>query len=215
MPTNLQGSCLKKPKFESSKRSQEWQLNGVDNVLPILKLIPTLSLFRAQTNQMLCTFHQVWVGFAHTHMNSQLFTRSLIPLAMSAKQWHLQVFGDTLQFQKVLWGSICDLNAVSQQPLSMMLYLARPDCLKNWSTLHVGGSTPLAHAQFHKIIDTSTCFIWFVVSFLSDASLTMVNNWLDCFLCLSLTHFLAIWRSRILVHLLYFHDQKIKPAMYS
>lgn len=112
--------------------------------------------------------------------------------------------------RKHLWSECCEPTALIYEALSCTPSL--PQKLKY--SVHVGGSTPLAHAQFHKIIDTSTCFIWFVVSFLSDASLTMVNNWLDCFLCLSLTHFLAIWGSRILVHLLYFHDQKIKPAMY-
>lgn len=68
MPTNLWGSCLKKPKFESSKRSQEWQLSSVDNVLPILEFIPTISLY-LEHKLMLCTFHQLWVGLAHTHTN--------------------------------------------------------------------------------------------------------------------------------------------------
>lgn len=34
-----------------------------------------------------------------------------------------------------------------------------------------------------------TCFIWFVLRFLSDTSLTMVNNWVGGFLYLSVSHF--------------------------
>lgn len=109
--------------------------------------------------------------------------------------------------RKRLWSEYCEPNAFIYDALCCMPRLPQ----KFKYSVHVGGSSPLAYAQFHKIIDMSTCFIWFVVSFLSDGSLTMVNNWLDCFLCLSLTHFS---RSHILAHLLYFHDQKIKSAMY-
>lgn len=109
--------------------------------------------------------------------------------------------------RKCLWSEYCEPNAFIYDALCCVPRLPQ----KFKYSVHVGGSSPLAYAQFHKIIDMSTCFIQFVVSFLSDGSLTMVNNWLDCFLCLSLTHFS---RSHILAHLLYFHDQKIKSAMY-
>lgn len=82
---------------------------------------PCCPIFRSQKKQMLYTFHQLWVVFAHSNMNPQLFTRSLISLLTSAKQWHLQVFGETLHFQKALRESFWDESTVSQLPLTTVL----------------------------------------------------------------------------------------------
>lgn len=144
---------------------------------------------------MLCTFHQLWVALAHTHMNLNHLPGLWYPwpcLPNSDISRFLEtcfIFRrcseNALGQRKHLWSECCEPNAFIYDALSCMPRLPQ----KFKYSVHVGGSSPLAHAQFHKIIDISTCFIWFVVSFLSDASLTMVNNWLDCFLCLSLIRF--------------------------
>lgn len=88
------------------------------------------------------------------------------------------------------------IPALQANCLWLWCYLICSDCLDNSNTLlHVGGSSPLACAQLYKMIDMTTCFLWFVLRFLSGASLTTVNNCLDCIQCLSLIHFFfSDWR---------------------
>lgn len=135
---------------------------------------------------MLCTFHQFWVSLAHTHMNPNHLPGLWYPWpCLPSRDISRSTSVSEGVLGKCLWSECCEPNAFIYDTLSCMARL--PQKFKH--SVHVAGSSALAYAQFHKIIDMSTRFIWFVVSFPSDASLTMVNNWLDCFLCLSLTHF--------------------------
>lgn len=174
---------------------------------------PCCLLFRAQTNQTLRMFHQLWVGLAHSHMypscsSGLWYPWSRLPNSDISWFWrHTSVSEGALR--KLPWFQRCEPTAFDYDAISYA------HTVSTLQVLCCMWSSPLACAQLYKMIDMSTCFIWFVLRFLSGASLTMVNHWLDCILCLSLIHFFkVIGGSHILVNLLHFCDQEMKSAVY-